>query len=77
MTFNPLLCSDKDLTLEVSIVQNPKSRYGGLLLIDNHWYRAHCKALRKATLDVVLIREGDNILKSILYRQESDLFSQL
>ena len=58
MTFNPRLCSDKDLTLEVSIVQNPKSRYGGLLLIDNRWYRAHCKALRKATLDVVSLGKG-------------------
>ena len=72
MTFNTLLCIDKQLTLDVSIVRS-------LLLIDNRYnrynrYRALCKALRKATLDVVIIREGDKILKSILNRQRATSF---
>ena len=56
--------SDKELTLDVSIVQNAKTRYGGLLLVDNRSCIALCKALRKATLDVAHIREGNKILRS-------------
>ena len=75
MTFSPLLCSDKHLTLDVSIVEKlAKTRYGGLLLVDKRWCIALCKALRKATLDVTLIREGDEILKSFLHRQRANYF---
>ena len=60
MTLSLLLCSDKHLTIDVSIVQNVKMRYGGLLLVDNHSCIALYKALRKATFDVALVREGDD-----------------
>ena len=74
MTLSSLMYSDKHLTFDVSVVQNAKSRYGGLLLGDNRWDIVLCKALRKATSDVTLIREGDEILRSILYRQRANYF---
>ena len=74
MTLSPLLCSEKQLTLDVSIVQNDKTRYGGLFLIDNRWRIALFKTFRKATFDGALIREGDKILKSILYRQKANYY---
>ena len=74
MTFSPLLFSDKHLTLDVSIVEKlAKTRYGGLLLVDNRWCIALCKALRIATLDVTLW-EGDEILKPFLHRQRANYF---
>ena len=74
MTLSPLLCSEKQLTLDVSIVQNAKTRYGGLLLVDNRSCIALSKALRKAILDVALIREGDEILRSFIHRQRATYF---
>ena len=35
MTLRSLLCSDKHLTLNVSIVQNAKTCYGGVLLVES------------------------------------------
>ena len=55
MTLSSLLCSDKQLTVDVAVVQNAKTRYDGLLLFDNRSCIALCKALRKAALDVALI----------------------
>ena len=63
------------LTLDVSIVQNAKTQYGRLLLADNFLCIALCEALRKANLDVTLIREGDEILKSFLRRQGANYFA--
>ena len=74
MTLSSLLCSDKQLTVDVSVVQNAKTRYDGLLLVDNRSRKALCKALRKAILDVALIRAGDEILKSFIYRQRATYF---
>ena len=72
MTLSYLLCSDKHLTDDVSIVQNAKTRHGGLL--DNRLCKALSMAFRKATLDVALIREGDEILKSFIHRQRATYF---
>ena len=55
MTLSSLLCSDKQLTVDVAVVQNAKTRYDGLVLFDNRSCIALCKALRKAALDVALI----------------------
>ena len=74
MTFSYLLCSDKHLTVDVSIVQNAKTRYGGLLLVDNRSCMAFFKALRKPALDVVLIRKDDEILKSFIHRHGATYF---
>ena len=74
MTFSSLLCSDKHLTVDVSIVQNAKTRYGGLLLVDNRSCIALSKALRKVILNVAHIREGDEILKSYIHRQGATYF---
>ena len=74
MTLNSLLCSDKQLTVDVAVVQNAKTRYDGLLLFDNRSCIALYKALRKAILDVALIRVGDEILKSFIYRQRATYF---
>ena len=74
MTLIYLLCSDKHLTVDVSIVQNAKTRYGGLLLVDNRSCIALSKALRGAIFDVALIREGDEILKSFIHRQRAIYF---
>ena len=77
MTLSYLLCSDKHLTVDVSIVQNAKTRYGGLLLVDNRSCIAFSKALRKPAFDVVLMREDDEILKSFIHRHGATYFSQL
>ena len=74
MTLSYLLCPDKHLTDDVSIVQNAKTRHGGLLLVDNRLCKALSLAFRKATLDVALIREGDEILKSFIHRQRATYF---
>ena len=74
MTLSYLLCSDKHLTVDVSVVQNAKTRYGALLLVDNRSCIALSKALRKAILDVALIREGDEILKLFIHRQRATFF---
>ena len=74
MTLSYLLCSDKHLTDDVSIVQNAKTRHGGLLLVDNRLCKALSMAFRKAPLDVALIREGDEILKSFIHRQRATYF---
>ena len=65
-------CSDKHLTVDVSIVQNAKTRYGGLLLVDNRSCIAFSKALRKPAFDVVLMREDIDI-----HRHGATYFSQL
>ena len=54
---------------------NAKTQYGHLLLGDNFLCIALCKALRKANLDVTLIRESDEILKSFLRRQGANYFA--
>ena len=74
MTLRYLLCSGKHSTVDVSIVQNAKTRHGGLLLVDNRSCIAFSKALRKAILDVALIREGDEILRSFIHRQRATYF---
>ena len=73
MTLSYLLCSDKHLTVDVSIVQNAKTRYG-LLLVDNRSCIALSKALRKVILNVAHIREGDEIFKSYIHRQGATYF---
>ena len=74
MTLSSLLCSDKQLTVDVSVVKNAKTDNDALLLVDNLSCIALCKAWRKATLDVTLIREGDGILKLFIYRQRATYF---
>ena len=74
MTLSSLLCSDKQLTVDVAVVQNAKTRYDGLVLFDNRSCIALSKALRKAILDVALIREGDEILRSFIRRQKATYF---
>ena len=73
MTLSSLLCSDKQLTVDVAVVQNAKTRYDGLLLFDNRSCIALCKALRKAGCSSHF-REGDEILKSFIYRQRATYF---
>ena len=75
MTLSSLLCSDKQLTVDVAVVQNAKTRYDGLLLFDSRSCIALCKALRKAALDVALILgKVMRLLKSFVYRQRATYF---